>query len=292
MPAQQLNLFDATYPQLLKTIPQPPSQLFFTTACHDISFLHKSLAMVGSRTCTAYGIHMTETLVRGLVDTDVCLTSGFMYGIDYYVHYYATKYKIKTCAVLATGLGRQFNTLLTDLHAPIMSNGAFISEYLDDQPVKKWHFPRRNRIVAGMSCGVVVIEAAENSGSLITAGLARKFGRPVFVVPGNMTSTNSMGILSLLKTGAIPVARGDDILVHLAPIISSNSSHVSLKHHANSLTLSGDEKKVFDLLCVEALSQDDLTTMTAFGRGQLMIALTGLCLKNLVFERGSYYYVY
>ena len=204
---------DAGYPGQLREIDLPPAVLY--AAGHADRLTRSSVAMVGSRRCTAYGKWAARTLARSLSMGGVCVVSGMAFGIDAASHQGALDGPGGTVAVLGGGPERPSPASLAELYQRLVAEQLVISEFPPDTRPCPAYFPRRNRIVAGLSRGVVVVEAAARSGALITVRLALDAGREVFAVPGPVDSPTSVGSNRLLRQGAIPALRGEDVLESL-----------------------------------------------------------------------------
>ncbi len=207
----QIVTFDeATYPAALRSLPQPPPALY---AVGDVRLLHRSsVAVVGSRRCSAYGRWAARTLSRGISRGGICVVSGMAFGIDAAAHEGAMEGDGGTIAVLAGGPERSSPASLADLHRRLCRDQLVVSEFAPGTRPRPEFFPRRNRVVAGLSRGVMVVEAARRSGALITARLALETGREVFAVPGPIDSPSSAGVNRLLRDGATPVLGERDVI--------------------------------------------------------------------------------
>lgn len=208
---KKISLQEKEYPQLLKEIYNPPKALYYQG---QLSAKEKyPLAVVGTRKMSAYGRRVTEFLVKELVRRGFTIISGLALGIDGIAHQTALKENGRTIAVLGSGLNNIYPFKHKKLAQKIIqSNGLIISEYSPETRPSKWTFPARNRIVAGLSLGTLVIEAPEKSGALITARFALEQGREVFAVPGDINKNNYQGCHKLIKMGAKPVTKPEDIL--------------------------------------------------------------------------------
>ncbi|MBA4602527.1 DNA-processing protein DprA [Thermoactinomyces mirandus] len=210
---QTITFFNEEYPVLLKEIAQPPWVLYIRG---DASLLSaKSLAVVGTRRPTPYGLRVARELAAGLVEFDWTIISGMASGIDGEAHRSALEAKGQTIAVLGTGVDVIYPKHHRCLYEKIVREGAVISEMPPGTQPFPWVFPQRNRIISGLSHGTLVIEAAERSGSLITADFSMEQGREVFAVPGPMTSRQSQGTLKLIQDGAKCVRCVADIVEEL-----------------------------------------------------------------------------
>ncbi|MBF0390195.1 MAG: DNA-protecting protein DprA [Desulfamplus sp.] len=223
------TMVDSNYPALLKHIPDPPPYITYIGSLTDIdsSFdddqyqpsIPPSIAIVGSRDATAYGIKAAETLAYDLASNGFEVISGMAIGIDTAAHRGALRAKGRTIAVLGSGLGKIYPSENRTLFYQIADNGAVISEFKVKSEPEGRHFPMRNRIIAGMALGAVVVEAAKKSGSLITARLSNEYNREVFAVPGDIHSFKSAGTHSLLKQGAKLVANYIDVIEELTNLL-------------------------------------------------------------------------
>lgn len=208
-----VTIFDQNYPRLLKEIYDPPTVLYYKG---DLISDDKTIAVVGTRKMTGYGKVAAEQFTKGLVDAGLTIVSGLARGIDSQAHQTAVLENGKTLAVLGGGLNNIFPPENMGLALKIAQGfGAVLSEFPPDYPSLPGNFPARNRIISGLSQGVLVIEAAQDSGSLITARLALDQGREVFAIPGPITSTLSKGPIDLIRDGAKVVFNADDILDEL-----------------------------------------------------------------------------
>lgn len=208
------TLADKNYPENLKKIDNPPLSLFIKGAIKAAD--KKALAVVGSRRMSGYGEKVTQKLVTDLVREKITIVSGLARGIDTIAHQTALKMGGRTIAVLGSGLEKIYPPENKNLAEEIIKgHGAVVSEFPPEQPPAVLNFPARNRLIAGLSLGVLVIEGAARSGSLITARWAAEQGKEVFAVPGPIDAVNSQAPLFLIKQGAKAVATVEDILEEL-----------------------------------------------------------------------------
>ena len=200
---------DIRYPELLKQISSPPLLLF---AQGDTTLLSSAqIAMVGSRSCTPYGQQKAHDLAQQLSQTGFTITSGLAIGVDGMAHQGALKETGATIAVLGTGLNNIYPKRHVKLASTIREKGLLLSEFWPDTPAYPSNFPRRNRIISGLSIGTLVIEASVRSGSLITARYAAEQNRDVFALPGSVDNPQACGCLKLIQQGAKLVLNSDDI---------------------------------------------------------------------------------
>lgn len=205
-----VTLDDPDYPENLKNIADPPIILYLKGELEKED--NFSLAIVGSRRASFYGLSLAEKFAFQLSENGFTIISGLARGIDSRAHQGALKYKGRTLAVIGSGLNNLYPSENQALAEKIAQNGAVISEFPLQTPPFKQNFPRRNRLISGLSLGVLVVEAARNSGALITADFALEQGREVFALPGKIDSDTSFGTNALIKDGAKLVSAVEDIL--------------------------------------------------------------------------------
>lgn len=214
-----LTIEDSEYPEELRLIENPPAVLYYRgDLLHALSF--ERAGIVGSRKHTAYGKNICENIVDDLSDLGVVVVSGMALGLDGVAHKAALGRNIPTIAVLGSGVDVIYPKTHSRLYLNIIENGAVVSEYPPGSEPKAYHFPQRNRIISGLSRCIIVVEAKEKSGSLITARLAAEQGREVFAVPGNINSLYSRGTNRLIRDGAHPYLEKEDFL----PFFSCSTS--------------------------------------------------------------------
>ena len=207
-----IKLEDSTYPEKLKEIYNPPKTIYLIG--NEKLLNQKSIAIIGCRECTRYGAENAYKFGYELAKENICVISGFAKGIDTYSHKGAVSAKGKTIAVLGCGLDIIYPPENIELYKQILlQGGAIISEYPLGSKPEKYHFPERNRIISGLSSGVLVIEAKKKSGTMITVDFALEQGREVYAVPGNISSENSYGTNELIKEGATPVTSINDMIL-------------------------------------------------------------------------------
>lgn len=215
-PVGKIDSDDKDYPRLLKKIPDPPKVLYF---CGTLNVAKEiCVAVVGTRRCSAYGKEITLNIAGDLARAGLTIVSGLMWGIDSFAHLAAVEQNRRTIAVLGTGLDEESFYPRQNLKLArqiLETGGCLVSEYPVGTHGSKFTFPRRDRIISGLSLGVLVVEAKLKSGALITASFARKQKRPIFAVPGPIQSPNSQGPHLLIKTGAKLVQTSQDILIGL-----------------------------------------------------------------------------
>jgi DNA processing protein len=290
-----LILDDGVYPSLLREIYDPPIVLYVKGAWVEC-LEQPCVAIVGSRRCSTYGQNAASMLARDLAQRGVTIVSGFARGIDAAAHRGAIEGHGRTIAVIGTGIDqvypRDHKKLADEL---LEAGGAIVSQFPLTTPPVSENFPYRNRIISGLSLGVVVVEAAESSGSLITARLAIEQNREVFAVPGNITSRNSFGTNYLIKgAGAKLIQQWQDVAAELPPQIAARLLPPPLgeKQKEKSLAdqllfvpqgLSGFEQSVFKLLSADSPAHiDALVDRSSLTITDLTAALLALEMRDLV----------
>lgn len=296
--SQKIELRDENYPVLLKEIHHPPEALFYRG---NIDLLKKScLSIVGTRKFSDYGEYVTEKIVSELAIADIVIVSGLAKGIDTIAHKSALNNNLPTIAVLGTGIDNIYPEENTNLAKEIVdNNGLMISEYFFQEPRKEL-FPKRNRIISGISLGTLVIEAPEKSGALITANFALEHNREVFVVPADIDRANSLGNLNLLYAGsAHPVSCGRDII----NILNNTSQKVLLKDNPNSKTIRQPlplkieykfdeaEKKVFETMPLKRpTTLEKISQKTGLSSEKILAAFSTLEIYGFLIIRDGKYY--
>src|SRR3989339_1136369 len=242
------------FPKALLEIPQPPKELWIIGELPSENLIH--LCVVGSRKFTSYGREACEKIIAGLKGYPIVIVSGLAMGIDAIAHKKALSVGLKVLVFPGSGLSTEAMYPKTNAKLAreiIEKGGCLISEFEPDFKATLWGFPMRNRLMAGISKAVLIIEAEERSGTLITARLTTEYNRDLLVVPGSIFSSNSNGTNRLLKQGATPVANSEDVLEALGFELPKDEDRQK-KLFAD---LSPEEKKIADLLR-EPISRDDL----------------------------------
>jgi DNA processing protein len=279
-----LHWRDPRYPRLLREIASPPLILFIEG---DTSILQNpQVAMVGARQATPTGLETAYGLANELAQHGFVITSGLARGIDGASHKGCLSLAGKTIAVLGSGLANVYPSCHQRLAQQIVEKGgALVSEFFPDSPPKAEHFPRRNRIISGMSLGVVVVEAALRSGSLITVRYALEQGREVFAVPGSIRSPLSQGCHALLKQGATLIESSYDILLELScsPLIELAKDELSMRDRSDSKPkLDSEDIKLVECLGFETTTIDNLVKRTGLTVDRLLGRLALLELQGYI----------
>ncbi len=286
--ARLLLTEDDEYPVSLKAVPAPPPFLLVRGELRGEDAL--ALAIVGSRHATAYGIGMAERLAADLAVRGATIVSGFARGIDAAAHRGALAAGGRTIAVLGCGLDVTYPPENRKLVRQVLERGALISQFPMGTPALPGHFPLRNRTIAGLALGTIVVEAAERSGALITAGHAGELGREVFAVPGPVTSETSRGANRLIQDGAKLVQGWEDVVAELPPVWRR-----CLTEGAGAETPApapeGDEPRVLALLGGEPIHIDHVIDRSGVPSGRAAAALLTLELKGWVRQLPGQHYV-
>ncbi len=270
------------YPKILKEISDAPSELFWKGDWNDEIF-ENTLAVVGSRKMTSYGKRVTEEIVGKLSFYGITIVSGFMYGIDAVSHKSALNAKGKTIAVMPCGIDVIHPGYQKSLYKEIEKNGLIISEYEKEKPSEKWVYPRRNRIVAGLSKAVLVIEAGEKSGSLITADLSLKYKRKLFAVPGSIFSPTSKGTNNLIKENlAEPIFNTEDVLKFFKKTKKEDKK-------TNDSNFNDKEKKVISVLEKEPMDLNKIFNKSKMTISEINTTLLMLEMKGIIGKEGLKY---
>ena len=282
-------IFDEDYPPLLKKIPSPPAIFYYRG---NLKSFAERIAIVGTREFTGYGKKVASYLGEKLAAAGLTVVSGAAKGIDTFAHIGAMKTG-RTAAILGGGIGYYFKSEKKKLLEEISENGIVISEYSPNFVPNQGSFPARNKIIAGLSRGVIVVEAGDKSGALLTADDAKNFGRDVFAVPGNIFSEKSLGCNNLIRNGAILLNNFQDVLEKYNFVVEENLFVEEEKKilENKSFELEGNEKKIFDIIPAEEyitldeiLEQADDVDVTEIS--SIMLELE---LKNCIVEDAGRY---
>jgi DNA processing protein len=278
--AHLVTLADSTYPQALLEISNPPAVLYAIGNLHWLN--HPSIAMVGSRSATPQGEKNAEDFAQSLCNHGLCVVSGMALGIDGAAHRGAIKANGATIAVVGTGLDIVYPARHRDLAHKIAERGLIISEFPLGTPSKAQNFPRRNRLISGLSLGCLVVEANVASGSLITARLATEQGREVFAIPGSIHSPVAKGCHQLIKQGAKLVDHVQDILEELKIIQPSISPFGLMGNIADSTTTSPEPNTVLASMGFDAINFESLLALSGLTTEALSSMLMVLELEGKI----------
>jgi len=315
-----ISINDLEYPKLLKEIKDAPKRLYHK-GDYSPEIFNNCLAVVGSRRMTSYGKRAIEKIVSKIAASGITIVSGFMFGVDATAHKAALDVGGRTIAVMPCGIDIIHPEYQEKLYNDILkNNGLIISEFENDLPPALWTYPKRNRIVAGLSQATLVIEAAINSGSLITAKYAKEYNRKLFVVPGPITSANSEGINQLMKEGASIASKAEDVLEYYknhgffsyftpkGPYVlqknhnpskvlpehnfssrfTQDGAYASQKNHTPSSPL---ESKIITELKNEPMEVDVLARMLGMSASEIGTKISLMQLQGIITKQGNKYYI-
>ena len=281
-----LNWSEPEYPQALLQIYDPPVLLYVRG---DSSILNSpSLSIVGTRRPTVYGTQMAERMGRDLAKRGLAIISGLARGVDAIAHEGATSVGGRAIGVLGTGIDICYPKENRKLYEKVLERGAIISELPTGSHPAPENFPVRNRIIAGMPLGVVIVEGKQYSGSLITARLAMEFGREVFGVPGNVTQAVSFAPNELIKQGAKLVTCAEDVIEELptpvrAALVQAEAMETEQRNLLAADGLNPTEKKVYELLSAEEPRHiDDLVETSGLNSSEVLATLFDLEMKGII----------
>jgi DNA processing protein len=264
---------DARFPPRLKAIFDPPPALYVRGSGEVELLSRRAVAVVGARSCSPYGVQVARMLGRELAAAGLIVVSGLARGVDGEAHRGALESGGPTVGVLGCGIDRDYPAVNAALSRRMEEAGLVVSEYEPGVEPAPWRFPARNRIIAGLCEAVVVVEARERSGALITADFALEEGREVFAVPGEITSALSVGSNTLLKLGATPLTAASDVLDALGIEPSAKGADPDVSEAA---------QRVLALVRDAPSAADELVSKASLEAGAVSVALTELELVGLV----------
>lgn len=290
-----VTLTDSHYPARLKTIADPPPLLYYTGQLLERD--QYALAIVGARKGSHPGRAFTRQLSGDLAALGFTIVSGLARGIDADAHEGALASAGRTFAVLGCGIDRTYPPEHLKLRERIEQHGAVLSEFSMGTSPQSYHFPQRNRVISGLSLGVVVTEATSKSGSLITARMALEQNREVFAVPGNVTHPLSQGPHRLIQQGAKLVEKPWDIVEEILPMLEpSFCDQLQAQQHGgpnklSTIPLGPEEQGLFDRIALEPVSLDELITQGSYSSSEMMSILLSLEIKGLIKQVPGLQYV-
>jgi len=280
---KKITLSDPIYPRLLKEISDPPQVLHLKGEIKKED--ETAIAIVGTRNYTSYGKRIAEEITSDLVERGITIISGLAKGIDTFVHKTALEKGGRTIAVLGSGIDLKslYPASNRGLAEKIINNGAILSEYPPGTRAKKYFFPQRNRIISGLSLGVIVIEAPHKSGALITANCALEQNREVFAVPGPVYSSSSEGTNRLIQSGAKLTMNANDVLeeLNLPLILKKKSFELKTK----------EEEIIVKILNKEPLHLDEIIKQSKLKPDEANSVLIILELRGVVKNLGNNYFI-
>ena len=279
-----VTILDPIYPHRLKMIPDPPPLLYITGTLQETD--HQAVAIVGSRKSTHSGGAVTRQLSGNLAALGFTIVSGLARGIDSAAHQGAIEAGGRTIAVLGCGIDRTYPSEHKNLRQQIEAQGGVLSEFPLGTAPRGHHFPERNRVISGISMGVVVTEAAAQSGSLVTARLASEQNRDVFAVPGAVNNPMSRGPHLLIKQGAKLVEGPEDILEELLPQLEAPFRDRVIRHPGPPSPyppqLGQEEEALYNCVSLEPTSLEDVISQSSFAPAEVLSILITLEIKGII----------
>lgn len=288
---QVSSIWDVSYPHRLKEIYDPPVLLYYHGDIRMVD--EKVVAIVGTRSCTGYGKKIAMELSRDISQTGIVIASGMAQGIDRFAHCGALSSAGKTIAVLGCGLDVVYPRSNCDIYASVKGSGLLLSEYPLGYPPLKQNFPLRNRIISGISDGVIVVEAPVKSGALITAVLALDQGRSVVAAPGNITSRKSAGTNALIRSGAPLISSWQEALEEIYGI--NYLLEVDERRKFGPFKMDDHEnddriEKIAAVLASQPLSAEQIASELSISCGDVMLAIVEMEIRGMVSRRSDLLY--
>lgn len=270
-----ITIFDDKYPDLLREIYDPPLVIYIKGDFCKEEF-KRCFAVVGTRKSTQYGFEVTRKLVKGLVDTGFVIVSGMAFGIDKEVHRSAIEFGGRTIAVLSGGVDKPSPLSNRNVYEEITNNGFIVSEAPIESDITQGSFPRRNRIISGISLGTLVIEAGKKSGALITSRQALEQGREVFAVPGSIFSPASIGTNNLIKSGEAKLVNDINDILEEYGFENKHQSGINRKSY------SGEEQEVINFLIQNQASMDEIAVGLGLSINKIARIMSMMEIENKV----------
>ena len=272
-----VTISDENYPEVLRNIDNPPAILYFKGDFLNKDF-DKTLAIVGSRRCSASSVENTKSVIKGLKPAGAIIVSGGAYGIDTAAHTGALEAGLETIVVLGGGIENLYPKENIPMFRKVLeNNGVLLSEYYPETQPDVYRFPQRNRIISGLSKGTLVVEANIKSGALITARLCLEQGKELMCMPGLLSNPNTQGTHKLLKEGAGLVTMSEDIINYLGWEAEDESAEP-----AKLSDLSEQEQEILEIISYEPTNIEKIALKTKININDLMIMLTMLELKGII----------
>ena len=283
MTFERLHRGKPGYPPLLAQLHDPPGRLWMRGGTADL-LARPAVAIVGARSCSAYGAQVARTLARELAAAGIVVVSGLARGIDGEAHRGALEATGATVAVLGCGIDRDYPARHAELARRLVeAGGLVVAEYEPGVEPAPWRFPARNRIIAGLALATVVVEARESSGALITVDFALELGREVFAVPGEITSSLAAGTNRLIRQGAAPLLEVDDVFDAIGVVAPSAVDPAAAQ------SVGAQARQVLDLVAAEPRGSDQLVRATGLDAAAVAGALVELELVGAVVEADGLY---
>ena len=281
---QFVTMLDESYPNKLRNIYDPPFLLYYKG--NPLSENKKIISVVGARECSIYGKETAKYLAGALAKEDIIIISGMARGIDSYAHRGALLSGGITYGIMGCGIDICYPVENINLYMDIQTKGGIISEYGPGSKPLAYHFPMRNRIISALSDGILVIEAKEKSGSLITVDMGLDQGKNIYAVPGRITDKLSSGCNNLIKMGAKAVTSPGDILEDLLEYYHKGDNQLKLKG-----ILDSNEQAIYDIITLSPMHLEDIVSLTGLEWGKIMEYLLSMELKDIISQPFKNYYI-
>ncbi|NLO10770.1 MAG: DNA-protecting protein DprA [Clostridiales bacterium] len=278
-----VTMLDDSYPDKLRNIYDPPFLLYYKG--NPLPDKKKIISIVGARECSIYGKETAKYLASALAREDITIISGLARGIDSYAHMGALSSEGITYGIMGCGIDICYPAENIKLYMDIQAKGGIISEYGPGIKPLAYHFPMRNRIISALSDGILVIEAKEKSGSLITVDMGLDQGKNIYAVPGRITDKLSKGCNNLIKMGAKVVTSPKDILEDFLEYFNSGDDQLKLTG-----ILDSSEQAIYDILTLSPMHIEDIVSITGFDLGEIMEYLLSMELKDIISQPFKNYY--
>lgn len=284
---QFITKLDAEYPEKLRPLYNAPFALYIKGNLPDMN--RKMLAIIGTRNASTYGMEITKYFSKSLAAAGIGIISGLARGIDTYAHKGALEASGITYGILGCGIDICYPRENIEVYMEMQNKGAVISEYSPGEQPYASNFPMRNRIISGLSDGILVIEAKEKSGSLITVDLGLEQGKDIYAIPGRITDTLSIGCNNLIKMGARLVGSPDDILEEL--LTNYENKHIENDNSLITKNMTKEEILIYETIALEPTNIEEIAGATAIPISDLMEPLLKLELKDLIKQPQKNYYM-
>ncbi|HHX12933.1 MAG TPA: DNA-protecting protein DprA [Clostridiales bacterium] len=284
---QFITKLDEDYPEKLRPLYNAPFSLYIKGNLPDMS--RKMLAIVGTRNASAYGMEMTKYFSKSLAAAGIGIISGLARGIDTYAHKGALEASGITYGILGCGIDICYPRENIEIYMAMQNKGAIISEYPTGEKPYASNFPMRNRIISGLSDGILVIEAKEKSGSLITVDMGLEQGKDIYAIPGRITDALSIGCNNLIKMGARLVGSPDDILEEL--LTNYDNNHEANDNSPVKKNMTKDEILIYETIALEPTNIEEIAGATAIPIPDLMEHLLKLELKDMIKQPYKNFYM-
>lgn len=282
-----ITKLDKEYPEKLRPLYNGPFSLYIKGNLPDMT--RKTLAIVGTRNASAYGMEITKYFSKSLATSGIGIISGLARGIDTYAHKGALEASAITYGILGCGIDICYPRENIEIYMEMQEKGAIISEYPPGEQPYASNFPMRNRIISGLSDGILVVEAKEKSGSLITVDMGLEQGKDIYAIPGRITDTLSIGCNNLIKMGARLVGSPDDILEEL--LANYGNNHIVNDNYLVTKNMTKEEILIYESIALEPTNIEEIAAITSMPIPDLMEGLLKLELRDQIKQPYKNFYM-